>query len=146
MAVWSERHVMQLDKASSHTLADCLIKVCWPSKDFKQEILNVFFLSSERGLSLSVVAALMVSSLLFMERELASSEGRSPEPPSVVSDEELLFREITKRSIISNCMVMAGNVFWHQIAKSAYVAIMIKWSRERSEEDTSVLQSHLNLG
>ena len=27
---------------------------------------------------------------------------------------------------------MAGNVFWHQIAKSAYVAIMIKWSREDS--------------
>src|SRR4029434_1918448 len=67
-----------------------------------------------------------------MERELASSEGRSSEPPSVVSDEELLFREITKRSIISNCMFMAGNVFWHQIAKSAYVAIMIKWSREDS--------------
>src|SRR4029434_3919001 len=63
---------------------------------------------------------------LFMEGVLVSSEGRSSEPPSVVSDEELLFREITKRSIISNCMVMAGNVFWHQIAKSAYVAIMIK--------------------
>ena len=55
--------------------------------------------------------------LVFMEGVLASSEGRSSEPPSVVPDEELLFREITKRSIISNCMVMAGNVFWHQIAK-----------------------------
>src|SRR4029434_1315045 len=31
----------------SDTLADCLIKVCWPSTDFKWEILNLFFLSSE---------------------------------------------------------------------------------------------------
>ena len=64
MAVWSERHVMQLEeafKASSHTLADCLIKVCWPSKDSKREILNGFFLSSEHGLSFNVVADLMVS-------------------------------------------------------------------------------------
>src|SRR4029434_1446877 len=45
----------------SDTLADCLIKVCWPSTDFKWEILNLFFLSSEHGLSLNVVAALMVS-------------------------------------------------------------------------------------
>ena len=64
MAVWSERHVMQLDKRLlklARTLANFLIKVCWPSKDFKREILNVFFLSSEHGLPLSVVAAMMVS-------------------------------------------------------------------------------------
>src|SRR4029434_3618097 len=72
MAVWSERHVMQLEeafKASSHTLADCLIKVYWPSKDFKQEIYIKKIISSEHGLSLSVVAALMVSYFRLIARE-----------------------------------------------------------------------------
>src|SRR4029434_8264195 len=63
MAVWSERHVMQLDKRLLKLACTLWLIVSSRSahQDFKQEILNVFVLSSEHGLSLSVVAALMVS-------------------------------------------------------------------------------------
>src|SRR4029434_10468799 len=63
MAVWSERHVMQLDKRLLK-LARTLWLIVSSRSAGPQKILNrkyVFFLSSEHGLSLSVVAALMVS-------------------------------------------------------------------------------------
>src|SRR4029434_9838517 len=69
MAFWSERHVMQLDKRVLKLARQLWLIVCWPSKDFKQEILNVYFLSSEHGLPLSVVAALMVSEFRLIARK-----------------------------------------------------------------------------
>src|SRR4029434_5100263 len=63
MAVWSERHVMQLDKRLLKIACTLLLIVSSRSAG-PQKILNgkyVFFLSSEHGLSLSVVAAVMIS-------------------------------------------------------------------------------------
>ena len=61
---------------------------------------------------------------------MASSEGRSSEPPSVVFDEELLFREITNDQLFKIVWLWQvtsfGTRFELNVAKSAYVAIMIK--------------------
>ena len=49
MAFWSERHVMQLDKRVLKLARELWLIVCWPSKDFKLEILNVCFFQVSMG-------------------------------------------------------------------------------------------------
>src|SRR4029434_565687 len=71
MAVWSERHVMQLDKRLLKLARTLWLTVSLMSAG-PQKILNrkyVFFLSSEHGLSLSVAAALLVSYFRLIARK-----------------------------------------------------------------------------
>src|SRR4029434_5110858 len=72
MAVWSERHVMQLDKRLLK-LARTLWLIVSSRSAGPQEILNGQYIkdcrTSEHGLSLSDVAALMVSKFRLIARK-----------------------------------------------------------------------------